>query len=219
MPTQRMLRQLPAAPDNLSPRCDSMFFDQSAHLICRALDPSAPGCCTSPYAEQPVHGCSTPVASYSAKRAVLNHSQFCLLPTHAPTPPAVASQDKGDLSAAAAAALAQRNAAGPTGQHSAPSAFQLVGGSSSSRAAAAARAAAERQQRQLQLASVPRAVDVMGLVSQQQLNQPQSSGPASQADDAAPGGFCTKLLLAFRGLLVSVYAVHHVRYSAVFCGA
>lgn len=100
------------------------------------------------------------------------------------------AQDKGDLSAAAAAALATRSAAaGATGQQqSAPSAFQLIGGSTSSRAAAAAQAAAERQQRQQQLVSVPRAIDVLGLVNHQQQQTQQSTGADSQGVDSMPGG-------------------------------
>jgi hypothetical protein len=94
-------------------------------------------------------------------------------------------QDKGDLSAAAAAAMAARAAAGGPGQAPAPSAFQLLGGSSSGRAAAAARAAAERQQRQQTLASVPRAVDVMGIVNTN--SQQQQGALGSQADDGLAG--------------------------------
>jgi hypothetical protein len=96
-------------------------------------------------------------------------------------------QDKGDLSAAAAAAMASRSAAagaGGLGQQAAPSAFQLIGGSSSGRAAAAARAATERQQRQQTLASVPRAIDVLGIVNHQQ----SQGGLDSQGDDGLAGG-------------------------------
>lgn len=70
------------------------------------------------------------------------------------------------------------------GQQAAPSAFQLIGGSSSGRAAAAARAATERQQRQQTLASVPRAIDVLGIVNHQQ----SLGGQDSQGDDDLAGG-------------------------------
>lgn len=74
--------------------------------------------------------------------------------------------------------------AGSSGQQSAPSAFQLIGGSSSGRAAAAARAAAERQHRQQQLANVPRAIDVLGIVNH---NQQQAGMVDSQGDDGLAG--------------------------------
>lgn len=106
-------------------------------------------------------------------------------------------QDKGDLSAAAAAAMASRSAAagaGGLGQQSAPSAFQLIGGSSSGRAAAAARAATERQQRQQTLASVPRAIDVLGIVNHQQ----SQTGLDSQGDDGLEGGAIQHLVRHLR---------------------
>lgn len=88
--------------------------------------------------------------------------------------------------------MANRPAAAAAGQQSAPSAFQLIGGSSSSRAAAAVRAATERQQRQQTLTSVPRAIDVLGIVNHQQ----SQAGLDSQGEDGLPGEQTCRLLRA-----------------------
>lgn len=94
-------------------------------------------------------------------------------------------QDKGDIVASAAAARAAAGASAG-GAQGAPSAFQLVGGADGqpgvgSKAAAAAQAQTE-QQRRMQLAAVPRAVDVLGIVG------PDGSGAAVWAWGRGGGG-------------------------------
>jgi hypothetical protein len=97
----------------------------------------------------------------------------------------ISLQDKGDIIASAAAARANPHTTTANANAACPSAFQLVGGAEGqpgqgSRAAARAAANAEQQRRQ-QLAAVPRAVDVLGLIGREEGG---SSGGATVAGAA-----------------------------------